>query len=102
MTIRIDKPAETPDIDETVELFELNGVKYHVPNRTRPNVSLKYLRLAQQKGEGVAAAYLIEALVGAEGFDALSEYEHLTDEQYKSVMKAARQIVLGSVVPDKS
>lgn len=101
MTIRIEK-SETPNVVETVELFELNGTSYHVPAVARPNVSIKYLKLLRSEGDAQAASYLLSALLSPEGLDALAEYDDLTDDQYRAIMKAARAIVMGNVVLDKS
>lgn len=105
MGVKIIK-KKLPDTEPTVELFTLGDGdderSYHVPARPRPNISLKYLRMVREDGEAVATSYLLEALLGKDGFRDLSEYEGLEPEDLQAVMKAARELTMSSVVPDKS
>ena len=101
MTISI-KSTDTPDVTDVVELFELDGEKFFIPAVPRLNISLKYLRLARKEGQAAAIAYLLEALLGERGFEALTDYDKLTKEQFQSVVKAAQKVALGTLEADKS
>jgi hypothetical protein len=101
MGVKIEKrtiPVQT----ETVELFELDGVSYHIPAVPRLNISLKYLRLAREKGETYAIAYLLEALIGREGWEALTDYDDLKPEEFQQIVAAAQKIAVATVEPHKS
>ena len=101
MSISI-KSSETPDVTDVVELFELDDKKYFIPAVPRLNISLKYLRLARKEGQAAAIAYLLEALLGEDGFEALTDYDKLTKEQFQAVVKAAQKVALGTLEPSKS
>ena len=81
----------------SVELFSLDGVSYTIPAKPRVNLALRYLWHAKQYGEDRAAAELLESLLGAEGFEALVNYDDLTTEQFDAIMAAATKYTLGAL-----
>lgn len=91
----------SPESDvDTIELFKLDGVSYSIPKKTRVNLQLKFIRKVRKEGDTVAGAWLIEELIGEEGFTALSEYEELKKEDFDAVLKAARMVVFGETEAD--
>lgn len=82
---------------ELVELFTLDGRVFSIPAKPRVSVALRYLWHARQYGEDRAAAELLEALLGAEGFEALVNYDDLTAEQFQAVLDAAQKVTLGAL-----
>lgn len=90
---------EAPDEVDTrrVTLFVLGGTDYTIPAKPRINVALKYLRVARKEGEAIAAAGLLEDLLGAEGFEALTDWDDLTPEQFEAVIEAAVKHTLGAL-----
>jgi len=80
-----------------IELFSLDGVAYTIPAKPRVNLALRYLWHAKQYGEDRAAADLLESLLGAEGFEALVNYDDLTGEQFEAIMAAATKYTLGAL-----
>lgn len=83
--------------EDTLVLFELDGREYRVPARPRAVVALRYLRAVRDGGTEKGAAQLLTDLLGADGFDALCDYEDLQPEQLKAIMDAAQKLTLGSV-----
>ena len=81
----------------SVELFSLDGVAYTIPAKPRVNLALRYLWHAKQYGEDRAAAELLEALLGAEGFEALMNYDDLTGDQFEAIMRVATKYTLGAL-----
>jgi len=81
----------------SVELFSLDGVSYTIPAKPRVNLALRYLWHAKQYGEDRAAAELLESLLGAEGFEALMNYDDLTGDQFEAIMAAATKYTLGAL-----
>lgn len=81
----------------TVTLFELDGREFTVPAKPRAAVALRYLRAIKQGGQELAAAQLLTDLLGADGFNALCDYEDLTSDQLKSIMSAAQRLSVGSL-----
>lgn len=80
-----------------VVLFELDGREFTVPAKPRAVVSLRYLRAIKQGGQELAAAQLLTDLLGADGFNALCEYEDLTPAQFKAILEAAQRLSIGSM-----
>ena len=89
------KPADAPV--EVVELFAIGDQVYTVPAKPRVNVALKYLRDVRKVGPGVAEGALLEAMLGAEGYAALCEFDDLTADQLQAVTEAAAQLALGAL-----
>jgi len=80
-----------------VELFSLDGVSYTIPAKPRVNLALRYLWHSKQYGDDRAAAELLESLLGADGFEALVNYDDLTTEQFDAIMGAATKYTLGAL-----
>jgi hypothetical protein len=83
--------------DERVELFSIDGKAYSISTKPRVNVALKYLRVAKNQGPDIATAYMLEQLLGEEGFEALTEYEDLTVEQFTQIVAIAQEALMGSL-----
>lgn len=96
---RIVLPASTASTleQDMVVLFELDGREYRVPARPRAAVALRYLRAIRDGGVQSAAAQLLTDLLGADGFNALCDYEDLTPQQLKTIMEAAQKLTVGSL-----
>lgn len=88
--------SEDPGEEQKLEdLFEIDGQMYQVWTNPSPTIGLRFLKIARTQGELAAGQYLIEALIGEDGYDALSNYEQLTDDQIEFVMKVCRRYALG-------
>lgn len=85
-----------------VELFRLGGQVHTIPEKARFNIALKYLWLAKVDGEVLAGQWLLEELLGPEGYQALMNYDDLTEEQFGTIMTAAQKVVLGSLESGKA
>lgn len=84
-----------------VDLFRLDGRTYTIPDRTRANVGLKYLWLEKEKGTGPAEQWLLEELLGEDGYKALMGYDELEPEDLERIMLVAQEVVLGSLEEGK-
>lgn len=96
---RVILPASTPAAlsHNTVVLFELDGREYRVPDRPRAAVALRYLRAARTGDQAMASAQLLTDLLGADGFNALCDYDDLEPAQLKQIMDAAQKLVMGGM-----
>jgi hypothetical protein len=96
---RVVLPASTAGtiLEDTVVLFELDGREYRVPARPRAAVALRYLRAVRDGGPERGSAQLLTDLLGADGFDALCDYEDLSGDQLKAIMDAAQKLTLGAM-----
>jgi hypothetical protein len=83
-----------------VTLFSIDEVEYRVPDKVRANLQLKYLKKLREMSEAAAAGWLLEEMLGADAYDALADYEDLTEENFDAIMKAVEKIVLGSKEKD--
>lgn len=95
--IALPAPVAEQGSVETVPLFTIGDEEFRIPAKPRVNLALKYLHQAKTIGEDKAAANLLAALLGDEGFAALAEYDDLTPEQFDAVMAAAQKHTLGAL-----
>lgn len=100
MTVELTTKPVSADVEQ-IELFSIDGKSYSIPNKPRVNVALRYLKLAREQGVDAAAAYLIESLIGADGYEALMNYEDLTSEELASIVSAAQKATLGGLEAPK-
>jgi len=86
---------QEPEPEKRVPLFFLDDVEYTVVSNPPPTVGLRYLHILATEGEGQASFYLLSKMLGADGYEALMNYESLTQEQYDKVLEAAVTISVG-------
>jgi hypothetical protein len=87
---------------QRVPLFYINDVEYSVSARPGVNVALKYIHLFRTEGDTVATAYLLDRLLGSEGYQALMNYDDLTVEQFARICEIATQLTLGALEAPKA
>lgn len=88
----------TKDEGEKVEyitLFEIDDVTYSVPKNPSPTVGLRFLHVLKTEGQQAAAYYMLTTMLSPEGYEALMNYDQLTQEQYDFVLNAAVKIATG-------
>jgi hypothetical protein len=95
------RSAENPPEDERVPAYRVNGVTYSILTKPKTNQSLEYLHLARTRGTEIALDYAMECLLGVEGYQALREFDELTEEDLKAVCDAANRIMAGPVEAPK-
>lgn len=92
-----DQSDEAKAAEETVVLFKLDDVEYRVPARPRMNVALQYLADVRNMGEFMAELALVEKMAGKEAWEALSNHDDLTPEQFSAVNDYAVKLCLGAL-----
>jgi hypothetical protein len=88
----------TKDEGEKVEfltLFTIDEAEFQVPKNPSPTVGLKYLKIMKTEGPQNAAYFMLTSMLGEAGYDALMNYDKLTDDQYNFVLSAALRIATG-------
>jgi len=80
---------------EMVEIFEIDGRGYSIPSRAKVNEVLRYLRTLRKENEDVANAELLERMLGEDAYEALMEFEGLTQENLKEIMAIVQHVVMG-------
>lgn len=89
--------TEAVEDEERVPVFSIDGHEYTMPAVIKPHLALKYLWLLKQDGAEQASAWLMEKVLGADGFKALSEYEPLTMEQFEQIQVIIRDHTFGAM-----
>ena len=93
--------ARHPPAEERIPAFSINGTTYSILIKPRTNQGLKYVHLARTRGSEIAIDYMLEVLLGAEGYSALREFDDLTEDDLKAVIDAASRIMAGAVEAPK-
>jgi|SRR5579872_5505107 len=92
--LRLSSKDKGEDV-EMVTLFEIDDVKYEVPQNPSPTVGLRYLHILNDEGEQKAAYFILTKMLSEEGYEALMNYEQLSQDQYDFVLTAAVRIATG-------
>lgn len=95
------KSSGTDAEPERKPLFYIDDEVYTAPAKVGPNVGLKYLRILRTRGEEVGAAFMLETLLGTEGYEALMDYDELTDDQLAQIIESASKIMMAAVETPK-
>lgn len=91
-----EQPVTPPD---RFPIFKLNGVQYYAAMSVPVNVELRFLHLARTQGAIVANAYLVEAVLGPEAYEALMGYEALTRDELRRITRLALDTVNNAADP---
>ena len=84
---------------ERVELFTVTRdgkpTTYSMPNEPFPGLSLQYLKRARKEGETMAGSWLLEQVLGEEGYDALAGEPDVTLAQINGIAATALKVITG-------
>jgi hypothetical protein len=86
---------------ERVPAFSINGITYSINVRPLTNAGLRYVHLARTKGNEHAIDFMLTTLLGEEGYEALMDYDDLTEEDLKAVVEGASKIMAGTLEAPK-
>lgn len=98
------EPSEQPLVHLTprseveprkILLFHLDDVDYYVPEVGEAWMAVEYMALLDEHGEAKAEAFMLRALIGNEGYEALRGYKQLTIDDLAALVNACQQIILG-------
>lgn len=93
--LRLTRSADRAE--ERVPLFYIDDVEYTVAKRPNVNVGLQMMHLFRTQGEAAAQDYVLEKMIGSEGYAALREYDDLTPQQFKHIAQVVVKLALGSL-----
>lgn len=82
---------------ERVPAFSINGVTYSISTKPPVNKALRYLHISRTQGTEAGIDFMLGVLLGEEGYEALMDFDQLTEEQLKDVVTIASKIMTGSV-----
>lgn len=91
----LDSGRDTPAVD-VFPIFAIDGVQYYAPTRPAARVELTYLYKLRHEGTEMAAAYLMEELIGHDGYVALMNYPPLTSDDIEQIVGLLREAVQGA------
>lgn len=84
-----------PIPEQREDLFELGGTMYSIPVEVPGNVSLEAMERFRRGGDGLATPWLMEELIGSEGYKALRECKTLRKEDLVAIQEVIRLKVFG-------
>lgn len=87
------KKSKTPEI----VLFEIDGKKYKIKDKRRPQLMLKLAKVARDQGQGAVELALLEEVLGSEAFDDLMSYDDLEDYELSAIIDKAIEVTLGDL-----
>jgi hypothetical protein len=90
--IRIGDEPEEPVYDT---LFHLGGKSYKVLTNPPSSMMLSYFDRMRKGGTNVAFSWLLEEMVGEEGYRVLLEDSRVSRENFRAIVDAVMRIVLG-------
>lgn len=76
-------------------LFRLDGKEYEAVANPSASLMLRYLDRMRKWGPNPAISWLLEEMVGAEGYEALLTSPKVTQKDFAAVTRAAVRIVMG-------
>lgn len=91
------RSAINPPEGERIPAFAINGTVYTIATRPKTNAGLKYIHLARTRGQEIAVDFMLETLLGKDGYQALMDFDDLTEKDLTDVITAASKIMLGAV-----
>ena len=80
------RSAINPPEGQRVPAFAINGTVYTIATRPKTNAGLKYIHLARTKGQEIAVDFMLETLLGTEGYQALMDFDDLTEDDLTAVI----------------
>jgi hypothetical protein len=87
-------PEPEPDL---VPLFVLDGHTFMVEREPSPAIGLQVLRMARQHGQEIAIAWMLETLIGEDGYTALCESRRVTRDAMQEIVQRALRVTVGPV-----
>lgn len=94
--IRINSEDAQEEV-KRVPLFYIDDEEYTIPERFGASIGLRYLRNINVDGRDYAIAQLLEEVLGADGFEALSNCDTLTQDQINKINEYIVELALGAV-----
>jgi hypothetical protein len=89
-------PADAPDV-ETEVLFTIDGTEYRVPKEVPPITGLRALDIIADEGEAPGLRWLLQEVLGQDGYDALLACPSITSKQLGQIMTVVRDKAMGDL-----
>jgi hypothetical protein len=95
------RTAKNPAADKRVPAFSIDGKVYSIGTTPRLNQAMRYAHIARTQGSEQAVDYMLEVLLGEEGYEALMGFDDLTEADLEAIIGAASRIMAGTVEAPK-
>jgi hypothetical protein len=80
-----------------VPLFYIDDREYCIPAKPGLNIALQALHVRRTQGEDAAVDYMLEKVLGAEGYRALREYDELEPGDLMQILQVVNELVMGAM-----
>jgi hypothetical protein len=78
-------------------LFSIDGTEYTIPVEVPPAVTLQAIERVRTEGEAAATAWIMNELLGADGWKALRECVQVNKAQLSAIMEVCRAKAYGAM-----
>ena len=95
------RSAKNATAEKRVPAFSIDGTVYSIGTTPRLNQAMRYAHIARKQGSEQAVDYMLEVLLGEEGYEALMGFDDLTEADLEAIISAASRIMAGTVEAPK-
>lgn len=88
--------------ENTLTLFSIDDNEYSIPATIKPNRALQIMHVFRAQGESSGVSFMLETLLGKEGYDALINFDDLESDDLEKIIKIAFQMVAGATENPKA
>ena len=90
-------PVSEDDERDEIPLFSIDDKTYSVPAKVKMNKSLRVMHIQRTQGQEAAMDYMMGMMLGEEGYNALMDYDDLTDEVLGDILEIVLSLVYSKV-----
>lgn len=91
-----------PDRAETrILAFEIDDAQYSIPASVPTNKALRYAHISRTQGTEAGIDFMLETLLGVEGYEALMNFDDLTEENLLDVIRKCQEVMTGAIETPK-
>jgi hypothetical protein len=95
--LRLTTSANGHAREKRVLLFSIDGTEYTMLAEPGAGLALRYLDKIEEDGPNAGFKFGMEAMIGAEAYQALLTYPDLTRAQFRQVSKVVTDTLLGAL-----
>lgn len=82
---------------DAIPLFSIDGETYSMPATVSAATSLKALDIARRQGQAESISWVLEEVIGSEGYNALMNFKSLKPSQLQAIITVVTGHVMGSM-----
>ncbi len=89
--------TKPPEREKRIVVFYVDDVPYSIPAKPGAEIGLAYLKMVKERGQEAGIAYMLETMLGEDGYDALMNYKGLEIEDLSKVVQKIREVTMGAL-----